>query len=156
MSSLLLATRTGFHVCERRGRQLASRLRGLSTVKHLTTVIAREGVILAGTHRRNLALGRWRSTVAPGKRRDLPSGTSGGWHFIPTFRTANLQALNPLPSLSRTTAGDHGVSAPRLAELRDRCKWSLPYSPEAGCVRGFTFHGARGYAAVEVGWRSAL
>ena len=27
----------------------------------------------------------------------------------------------------------------------------LPYSPEAGCVRGFAFHGERAYAAVEVG-----
>jgi hypothetical protein len=27
----------------------------------------------------------------------------------------------------------------------------LPYSPEAGCVRGFAFHGARVYAEVEVG-----
>jgi photosystem II stability/assembly factor-like uncharacterized protein len=38
-----------------------------------------------------------------------------------------------------------------VVELRDRFRWSLPYSPEAGCVRGFSFHGARGYAAVEVG-----
>jgi photosystem II stability/assembly factor-like uncharacterized protein len=38
-----------------------------------------------------------------------------------------------------------------VAELRDRHKWSLPYSPQAGCVRGFAFMGTRGYAAVEVG-----
>src|SRR5262249_9567889 len=38
-----------------------------------------------------------------------------------------------------------------VAELRDHFKWFLPYSPEAGCVRGFAFHGARVYAAVEVG-----
>jgi photosystem II stability/assembly factor-like uncharacterized protein len=35
--------------------------------------------------------------------------------------------------------------------LRDQFRWSLPYSPEAGCVRGFAFHGSRIYAAVEVG-----
>lgn len=38
-----------------------------------------------------------------------------------------------------------------VTELRDAGKWYLPYSPEAGCVRGFAFHGARAYAAVEVG-----
>ena len=38
-----------------------------------------------------------------------------------------------------------------VTQLRDKFKWSLPYSPEAGCVRGFAFHGSRAYAAVEVG-----
>src|SRR5512146_3478587 len=40
---------------------------------------------------------------------------------------------------------------PEVAELRDHFGWSLPYSPEAGCVRGFALHGSRAYAAVEVG-----
>lgn len=40
---------------------------------------------------------------------------------------------------------------PEVAELRDANGWYLPYSPEAGCVRGFAFHGVRGYAAVEQG-----
>jgi photosystem II stability/assembly factor-like uncharacterized protein len=40
---------------------------------------------------------------------------------------------------------------PEVAQLRDEHGWYLPYSPEAGCVRGFAFHGDRVYAAVEVG-----
>ena len=40
---------------------------------------------------------------------------------------------------------------PTVAELRDANGWYLPYSPRAGCVRGFDFHGSRGYAAVEQG-----
>jgi photosystem II stability/assembly factor-like uncharacterized protein len=40
---------------------------------------------------------------------------------------------------------------PEVAGLRDRHGWYLPYSSGAGCVRGFAFHGARIYAAVEVG-----
>jgi photosystem II stability/assembly factor-like uncharacterized protein len=40
---------------------------------------------------------------------------------------------------------------PEVAELRDANGWYLPYSPRAGCVRGFAFHGKRGYAAVEQG-----
>lgn len=35
--------------------------------------------------------------------------------------------------------------------LRSQQGWYLPYSPEAGCVRGFTFSGERAFAAVEVG-----
>jgi photosystem II stability/assembly factor-like uncharacterized protein len=42
-------------------------------------------------------------------------------------------------------------SRPEVEALRDRHGWFLPYSPEAGCVRGFAFHGDRIYAAVEVG-----
>jgi photosystem II stability/assembly factor-like uncharacterized protein len=42
-------------------------------------------------------------------------------------------------------------ACPEVAALRDRHGWFLPYSPEAGCVRGFAFHGRRAYAAVEVG-----
>ncbi len=38
-----------------------------------------------------------------------------------------------------------------VARLREQRRWSMPYSPEAGCVRGFAFHGQRIYAAVEVG-----
>jgi hypothetical protein len=49
-------------------------------------------------------------------------------------------------------SNDHAWhSCPEVPELRDRFHWFLPYSPEAGCVRGFAFHGDRGYAAVEVG-----
>jgi photosystem II stability/assembly factor-like uncharacterized protein len=40
---------------------------------------------------------------------------------------------------------------PEVEALRDRYGWFLPYSPEAGCIRGFAFHGDRVYAAVEVG-----
>jgi hypothetical protein len=38
-----------------------------------------------------------------------------------------------------------------VAQLRDALGWWLPYSPEAGCVRGFAVQAARIYAAVEVG-----
>jgi photosystem II stability/assembly factor-like uncharacterized protein len=38
-----------------------------------------------------------------------------------------------------------------VERLRDERRWGLPYSPAAGCVRGFAFHGQRAYAAVEVG-----
>lgn len=40
---------------------------------------------------------------------------------------------------------------PEVIDLRDTNDWFLPYSPEAGCVRGFAFHGERAYAAVEQG-----
>jgi photosystem II stability/assembly factor-like uncharacterized protein len=47
--------------------------------------------------------------------------------------------------------GETWHECPEVATLRDENDWSLPYSPEAGCVRGFAFKDARGYAAVEQG-----
>jgi photosystem II stability/assembly factor-like uncharacterized protein len=39
-----------------------------------------------------------------------------------------------------------------VAQLRDKHGWWLPYSPEDGCVRGFTVHETgRAYASAEVG-----
>jgi photosystem II stability/assembly factor-like uncharacterized protein len=47
--------------------------------------------------------------------------------------------------------GQSWVERSEVAGLRDDLGWYLPYSPEAGCVRGFAFQGRRGYAAVEQG-----
>ncbi|HKJ26138.1 MAG TPA: hypothetical protein VJ965_00750 [Anaerolineales bacterium] len=38
-----------------------------------------------------------------------------------------------------------------VSRLREENDWYLPYSPEAGCIRGFAFEGQKGFAAVEVG-----
>ncbi len=48
-------------------------------------------------------------------------------------------------------AGQTWQERPEVAALRDEFGWWLPYSPEAGCVRGFAAHGDRLYGAVEVG-----
>jgi hypothetical protein len=47
--------------------------------------------------------------------------------------------------------GENWRECPEVVGLRERYGWYLPYSPEAGCVRGFAFHGMRVYAAVEQG-----
>jgi photosystem II stability/assembly factor-like uncharacterized protein len=47
--------------------------------------------------------------------------------------------------------GESWRSCTEVEAMRDRFGWSLPYSPQAGCVRGLAFHGQRGYAAVEDG-----
>ena len=47
--------------------------------------------------------------------------------------------------------GSSWRACPEVEELRDRQGWYLPYSPEAGCVRGFAFSGSTAYAAIEVG-----
>ncbi|MCU0586079.1 MAG: hypothetical protein MUC46_08435 [Desulfobacterales bacterium] len=53
-------------------------------------------------------------------------------------------------------AGSSWVIDPGVVKIRDANGWFLPYSPRAGCVRGFAVAGSgpdkgRIYAAVEVG-----
>jgi hypothetical protein len=47
--------------------------------------------------------------------------------------------------------GDSWRERPDVAALRDRYGWYLPYSPAAGCVRGFAALADRVYASAEVG-----
>lgn len=47
--------------------------------------------------------------------------------------------------------GNSWRNSPSVDVLRDAEGWYLPYSPEAGCVRGFAFSAAKSFAAVEVG-----
>jgi photosystem II stability/assembly factor-like uncharacterized protein len=47
--------------------------------------------------------------------------------------------------------GETWNGKPEVSRLRDEYNWMLPYSPEAGCIRGFAVHGDKIYASVEVG-----
>lgn len=118
--------------------------------QHVTCVAAQGDTILAGT--------------TNGLQRSRDGGAS--WDSADdglTISHVRWLALHPADS-SRCFAGtepaglfvseDGGASwteRPEVAALRDEHAWMLPYSPEAGCVRGFSFHGERIYAAVEVG-----
>ncbi|MEW6441074.1 MAG: sialidase family protein [bacterium] len=115
-----------------------------------TCVLAHAGALIVGTRRGMVRSGdlgrtwsesgagltlphvRWLACRGPGLP-DVYAGTEPAGLFV---------------------SGDEGRTwhgCPEVERLRDRFGWSLPYSPEAGCVRGFAFHGSRGYAAVEVG-----
>jgi hypothetical protein len=116
----------------------------------ITSVIAREGVILAGTE--------------DGVQRSDDGGQS--WYAVNNgLAEPHIRWLAYHPDISdREFAGTEpaGIfishdgarswrAVAEVARLRDRYNWYLPYSPAAGCVRGFAFHGDRLYAAVEVG-----
>jgi photosystem II stability/assembly factor-like uncharacterized protein len=62
-----------------------------------------------------------------------------------------LAGTEPAGIFYSSDGGQSWQACPEVSVLRDRFGWSLPYSPEAGCVRGFAMHDARAYAAVEVG-----
>ena len=148
-TTIYVATQSGLLICRRarEGWQIADRTLG---DEHVTSVIAREGMILAGT------------------RHGVLRSVDGGQHWQPvnnglTTRHVRWLAFHPeIPDLEfagtepagifvSQDGADHWSERPEVAALRDQHQWMLPYSPEAGCVRGFAFHGQRAYAAVEVG-----
>ena len=149
MNKLILATEKGIVICERAGRSWNESSHGL-TDRHVTSVIAREGVILAGTED-----GIFRSADGGQSWEEASDGLSARhvrWMaFHPDISDFEFVGTEPANIFVSRNGGDLWRSCPEVAQLRDKFQWSLPYSPEAGCVRGFAFHGTRVYAAVEVG-----
>ena len=149
MNYLLLATQHGLVVCERTGDGWHEVSRGMAD-KNVTSVIAREGVILAGSTE-----GVFRSDDGGQTWQEASSGISSRhirWlAYHPDVSDLEFAGTEPAGIFVSHDGGGSWRACPEVAELRDRHKWSLPYSPEAGCVRGFAFLGTRGYAAVEVG-----
>jgi photosystem II stability/assembly factor-like uncharacterized protein len=64
-----------------------------------------------------------------------------------------LAGTEPAAIFLSQDGGESWAERPEVTELRDQNGWYLPYSSEAGCVRGFAFalDGRRVYAAAEVG-----
>jgi photosystem II stability/assembly factor-like uncharacterized protein len=149
MDKLLLATAHGLVVCERAGADWRECARGLTTHK-LTSLIAREGVILAGT-----TSGVFRSDDV-GQTWQVASAGLTSLHirwlaYHPAISDREFAGTEPAGIFVSHDGATTWRECAEVAELRIAHDWYLPYSPEAGCVRGFAFHGARGYAAVEVG-----
>ena len=125
------------------------------TDKSLTGVVASEGVILAGT-----AEGIWRSS-------DNGRSWSEANEALAIRHIRWMAGSADAPSIIFVGTEPAGIFVSRdsgktwhqnaeVGDLRDKNGWFLPYSPEAGCVRGFAIaesgpHKARVYAAVEVG-----
>ena len=149
MNKLILATEQGILTCEREGDGWVLSARSL-TDQHVTSVIAREGVILAGTEN-----GIFRSDDEGATWEEASNGLTVRhvrWMaFHPDISDFEFAGTEPAGIFVSHNGGESWRSCDEVMRLRDQLKWNLPYSPEAGCVRGFAFHGSRAYAAVEVG-----
>jgi photosystem II stability/assembly factor-like uncharacterized protein len=146
---LFVATNHGVVACTRQGdgwREVASSL-GDQVV---TSIMAREGVVLAGT-----AHGVFRSDVGGNRWEGASSGLSirhVRWMaYHPDVSDLEFAGTEPASIFVSHDGAASWRQCEEVAALRDQHRWFLPYSPEAGCVRGFAFHGERAYAAVEVG-----
>ncbi|HEX9616325.1 MAG TPA: hypothetical protein VGA03_02845 [Anaerolineales bacterium] len=146
---LLLATEAGVVVCERDAQGWREARRGLEN-RRVNSLLARGGVILAGARD-----GIYRSVDGGHRWEEANSGLSirlirwlAGHPDLPERVFAGTE---PAGIFVSDDSGGQWRICPEVVELRQRHGWSLPYSPEAGCVRGFAFLGTRGYAAVEDG-----
>ncbi len=146
---LVLATERGVAIAERGQADWRTVRHGL-TGQHVTSVIAREGVILAGTTQgvfRSDDVGQtWRAASA-----GLTQPHVRWLAFHPDVSDWELAGTEPAGIFVSHDGAKTWRACVEVAQLRERHQWMLPYSPEAGCVRGFAFHGDRAYAAVEVG-----
>lgn len=146
---LYVATSKGVALAENSGGEWQVTGWGLSG-RHVTSIIAREGVILAGTED-----GLFRSDDGGQTWREASNGLSHRhvrWlAYHPDISDLEFAGTEPAAIFVSSDGGESWQERPEVAELREQFGWWLPYSPEAGCVRGFAFNGSRAYAAVEVG-----
>ncbi|MFW6279533.1 MAG: WD40/YVTN/BNR-like repeat-containing protein [Planctomycetota bacterium] len=146
---LYLATEDGVTFRQRKGDTYEPCGQGMKGVG-ITCITATSDCVIAGT-----GSGIFRSD-------------SGGESWRKSSRGLHLQHLrwlshdpqNPEKVLAGTEpagiflsedSGRGWSECREVGRFRDEGEWYLPYSPEAGCIRGFAFNGSRAYAAAEVG-----
>ncbi|KAA3645796.1 MAG: hypothetical protein DWQ07_11380 [Chloroflexi bacterium] len=146
---ILLATRNGLVIVQ----SLAENTRDYRTVlpeQILTSVIAREGVILVGSRQ-----GVQRSNDGGETWRFVNEGLDQAYirwlAYHPDISDFEVAGTEPAGIFISTDGAESWRDQPEVADLREQHGWRLPYSPGAGAVRGLTFNGHRLYAAVEVG-----
>ncbi len=146
---MYIATNHGIFIGKKNGNEWRVSAGGL-VEKRVTSVLAREGVVLAGT-----ADGVYRSEDGGETWSAASVGLSINYvrwmAFHPEISDLEFVGTEPASIFVSHDGGHNWRECPEVAILRDRHRWMLPYSPRAGCVRGFAFHGNRAYAAVEVG-----
>lgn len=127
-------------------REKARSLKG----RRVTSIIAREGVILAGT-----VAGIFRSGDRGESWQDASTGLSERhvrWlAYDPQTSDFELAGTEPAAIFVSQDGGATWAEKEEVAVLRDQYAWMLPYSPNDGCIRGFAVHGDRLYAAAEDG-----
>jgi photosystem II stability/assembly factor-like uncharacterized protein len=146
---LFVASDFGVGVFERRAAGW-TQVRGGLDGKHVTSVTTRAGSVLVGTREgifRSPDLGQswWPSSQGL----QVPYVRWLAYH--PEGSGRAVAGTEPAAIFVRQSDDEPWRECGEVAKLRDSHGWSLPYSPEAGCVRGFAFHGTIGYASVEVG-----
>jgi photosystem II stability/assembly factor-like uncharacterized protein len=118
--------------------------------KQVTTVSSGADAIIAGTgdgiYRSHDGGATWHESSNGLQQRHVR------WIAIhPEVSGLQLAGTEPAALFLSTDGGASWRERPEVSEMRRRFGWYLPYSPEAGCIRGLAWHGQRAYAAAEDG-----
>jgi photosystem II stability/assembly factor-like uncharacterized protein len=147
--NLYLATTNGLFICTQHGLEWRVSTHALEG-RRLTSVIAREGVILAGG-----VDGIVRSDDHGRTWCDSSVGLTTRYvrwlAYHPDVSDREFAGTEPAGICVSHDGAATWRACPEVAHLRDTFGWFLPYSSNAGCIRGFAFQGNRAYAAAEVG-----
>ena len=152
--TLYIATTNGVRIARREGDNWR-KINAALSAHVVTSVAACRGFTLAGTKDgiwRSVDAGQtWKETSAHLSNRHIRwlACSSGSGTFA-------LAGTEPAAIYVSRDNADTWTACPEVENLRDQSGWFLPYSPEAGCVRGFAIFGfgselARVFASVEVG-----
>jgi len=146
---IYLATRDGLVIAHGDSPSFEIVGRGL-TGRHVTSAIARKDVILAGTRD-----GVCRSHDGGRTWHEASDGLTAGhvrWlAYHPQISDRELAGTEPAAIFISDDGAATWRECSEVTDLRREHHWRLPYSPRAGCIRGFAFHGQRVYAAAEDG-----
>jgi photosystem II stability/assembly factor-like uncharacterized protein len=146
---LFVGTKEGIVVARREGNTWQGMRRSLAG-REVTSLSVHGGVALAGTTEGIFCsddLGEGWQAASEG----LTEPHVRWLAHHPDAPGVVLAGTEPAAIYLSRDGGEHWAERPEVAELRDEFGWYLPYSPRAGAVRGFAFHGRRVYAAVEQG-----
>ena len=118
--------------------------------KFTSIAVAESGSVLAGT-RKGLFLSLNGGTTWQESNQGLSQLHLRSIAFHPDNPGFAYAGTEPAAIFISKDGGLNWQECLEVARLRDQYDWFLPYSPEAGCIRGFAFYGKNGFAAVEVG-----
>ena len=146
---MLLGTRHGLVACLRDGDELRPQGRALEG-EHVTDLVVAGRVVHAGTTRGIFAS---RDGGESWERADGNLGTPRVRRLAlaPGTPSRVYAGTEPAAIFVSRAESDSWWECPGVADLRDRFGWALPYSPRAGCIRGFAWDEESVYAAAEVG-----
>lgn len=146
---LYVASKFGLHIFSRRDGEW-EQTGGAFEEKHVTSVTSHDPHVLIGTTE-----GIYRSSDRGQSWWEAGKGLTEShvrWlAYHPTGDGRAYAGTEPAAIFFSKDGGRSWTERPEVTRLREAHNWSLPYSPNAGCVRGFAFHGERGCAAVEQG-----
>lgn len=146
---LFVATNTGIIVCTHQKKTWCVEHKSL--LQHsITSITAHNNIVFAGT-----IDGICRSTDFGENWHEVNEGLKERhvrWiSFNPDNSDYVFAGCEPAGIFTITPKGNKWYENTEVAELREKHKWFLPYSPQAGCVRAFAFYKKSVYAAVEIG-----